>query len=380
MHIYLYLKHFPALADKLNDGPSRTIDGWASGLIMAGAKVTVLCENKNNSEFMTEAGYQVKCFANPETQPSFKLSPELKKYLDDRLIANNSLVILNGIFHPSLYSLSRLLIKYNIPYIVSPFDPYTPAIFKKKLYLKLPYWYLMERFILQQAIAVQVLDFRHKQWLHQLGIKTPVLEAPCGFYPKDVELENTLNWHKEGTIKLLFLGRLDAYNKGLDILLDAFAEIAENRNINLIIQGPDWGDKNKLEYQIAKLSIADKVSILKPDYNNSVSSLIENSDIFCLPSRFEGFSQVALEAMLTARVLLVSEIAGIVPYIQASDCGIVIKEPTVESVKVALLTLLGRRSEWREMGLRGRRYAIAHLTWQQIGVRLFGEYQKLLKI
>lgn len=380
MHIYLYLKHFPALADNLNDGPCRTIDGWATGLVMSGAKVTVLCEGKNNSEFVTAAGYQVKCFANPKTKPSFKLSPELKKYLADRLIDNNSLVILNGIFHPSLYSLAGLLIKYNIPYILSPFDPYTPAIFKKKAYLKWPYWYLMERFILQHALAIQVLDIRHDKWLHQLGIKTPVIEAPCGFYLQDIKLENTLTWHKECDIKLLFLGRLDAYNKGLDILIDAFAEIAENRNMHLIIQGPDWGDKHKLDQQIDKLSISNKVSILKPDYHHSTSFLIENCDIFCLPSRFEGFSQVALDAMLTGRVLLVSEIAGIVPYIEASDCGIVIKEPSIESVKAGLVTLLGRRSEWQEMGLRGRHYAIAHLTWQQIGARLFGEYQKLLNI
>jgi glycosyltransferase involved in cell wall biosynthesis len=43
-----------------------------------------------------------------------------------------------------------------------------------------------------------------------------------------------------------------------------------------------------------------------------------------------------------------------------------------------LQKLLQRRSEWREMGLRGRQYVIDNLNWKKIGEKALSEYQKLL--
>ena len=87
--------------------------------------------------------------------------------------------------------------------------------------------------------------------------------------------------------------------------------------------------------------------------------------MFCLPSRFEGFGLAALEAMLAARVLLVSERAGIARHVAASGCGVAVA-PTVEGVREGLDRLLRRREHWREMGLAGRRHALRHLRWLRL--------------
>jgi glycosyltransferase involved in cell wall biosynthesis len=99
--------------------------------------------------------------------------------------------------------------------------------------------------------------------------------------------------------------------------------------------------------------------------------------VFCLPSRFEGFGLSALEAMLAGRVLLVSERAGIARHIHASECGITV-EPTVAGIGKGLESLLERRAEWREMGLAGRRYALANLQWRNIAAAALDQYHRLV--
>ena len=378
MKIFLYLKHFPANLEKINDGTSKAVHGLATGLVACGIEVIVICEGAQiDSLVKTSAGYYLASFASENTKPAFKLSSNLEKYIASITEADCCLFILNGIFHLSVYALSRLLRKHSLPYIVAPHDPYHPTIFHKNAHLKWPYWYLFERRMLCQACAVQVLDKRHARWLQRLGIKTPTIEVPNGFSASDVHPESDLSWNTDRVPEFLFLGRLDAYNKGLDILLDAVARFDRGSEWKLTIQGPDWGDRAKLEAQVVRLNLADRVTFLKPDYSLSPSSIIANYDIFCITSRFEGFSLSALEAMLAGRVLLVSEIAGIAPYVAASGCGVVV-QPELASIEAGAIELLQQRSRWPEMGLSGRDYVLKHLQWNSIAARALEQYEYLL--
>ncbi|MEL6764531.1 MAG: group 1 glycosyl transferase, partial [Cyanobacteria bacterium J06607_6] len=77
------------------------------------------------------------------------------------------------------------------------------------------------------------------------------------------------------------------------------------------------------------------------------------------------------------RVLLVSEIAGVAPHINASDCGVVV-QPAVASIKAGLEQLLQRRDDWVEMGDRGRRYVLDELCWKTIATTALTHYQTLV--
>jgi glycosyltransferase involved in cell wall biosynthesis len=335
----------------------------------------ILSEEQRPGCFQAEAGYRIRCFESPNTHPSLKLSPQLEEYLETHL-SSEDLVILNGIFHLSIYAMSRCLRRLKVAYVVAPHDPYHPAIFSSKPYLKWPYWYLIERVVLQGAKAVQVLDRRHGEWLHRRGIATPTISVPNGFSQADVQPEEALNWINDRSPQFCFLGRLDAYNKGLDLLLNAFAEVAQVSDATLTIQGPDWGDRPQLQQQTHRLGLDDRVTFLPANYQSAPSALIAIHDVFCLASRFEGFSLAALEAMLAGRVLLVSDIAGIAPHVQASGCGVVVN-PEIATLKAGMLDLLARRSEWQEMGLRGRRYALEFLQWNKIAAEALQHYQSL---
>ncbi|NDJ24085.1 glycosyltransferase [Nostoc sp. B(2019)] len=378
MKLYIYTKGFPPDITLIkSEGTKKAIHGLASGLVKCGIEVIILCEGKSDDSFEMPEGYKIKCFMNPNQNQTFKIANGLKQFISHNL-DRHSLIILSGIFQPRIYAISRVLKKYSVPYVVFPHDPYNPAIFSKNSYVKWVYWYLLERRVLRQAKAVQILDIRHAEFLRDLKVNTPVIAAPNGFLPNEVYPEASLNWNTESTPKFFFIGRIDTHNKGLDLLVDAFAQIVETTDAKLIIQGADKGDKKNLEDRVARLSLSNRTLFLPADYSTPTPLIIKNYDVFCVPSRFEGFSLAALEAMLAGRVLLVSEVAGIAPHVQASGCGVVVV-PEVSEIQSGLRKLLECRSDWKEMGLRGRHYALEHLDWNKIASTALDQYKRLVE-
>ncbi len=378
MKIFFYLKHFPLCNPPCSEGVSKAVHGLASGLAAIGQSVTVLSEGPAAGYRRSEFGYDIRTFSAPHTHPTMRLSPALVAYIKTE-INEGDRVILNGIFHRSVAAMARLLKRQRIPYIVAPHDPYHPTIFQKKKWLKIIYWYLQEAPMLRAAWAVQILDRRHQHYLHQRGIKTKTIALPNGFDPSDIPPASRLQWRQQGIPHLYFLGRFDAHNKGLDLLLTAASQVLEYQGIHVTLQGPEWGDRATLQAQVIRLGIQDHVTFLAPDYQSSPTKLMMEYDIFCVPSRFEGFSLSALEAMLAGRVIVISEVAGLASYVNESGAGLVVK-PTVESIQDALLKLLECRDRWRSMGLSGRNYVLANLKWETIArsaLRAYGGIETL---
>jgi glycosyltransferase involved in cell wall biosynthesis len=378
MHVTFYLKHFPAKGAPVNDGTSTAVDGLASGLVENGVPVTVLCEGATRSSARTRHGYDVECFANRKPYRTFALAPDLEQYVAKRVAPRRGVCLLNGMFHPSVYAMGRCLRRSGVPYVMVPHDPYDPVVFRRNPHLKWPYWFLFERRLLRGASAIQVLDDAHAGWLPGLGVDNPVISTENGIAPATVPAEPELSWRAvEEPARLMFLGRIDAYNKGLDTLLEAFESVSVLADVRLTLQGPDWGDRARLERRAANGPGAQWVRFLDPDYRRNSPKLIADHDVFCLPSRFEGFGLAALEAMLAGRVLLVSARAGIARHVRASECGVAV-EPTAAAVAGGILELLRQKAQWREMGMAGRRYALANLQWKRIAADALAHYEGLV--
>jgi glycosyltransferase involved in cell wall biosynthesis len=373
MKFFFYLKHFPLHDSPCTEGVAKAVHGLATGLVAWGQSVTILGEGPVSGVRRSEFGYDICVFPAANTHPSVKLSPELITYVQGRIQPEDR-VILNGIFHRSVAAFARLLKRQAIPYIVAPHDPYHPAIFQKNKLLKTVYWWLQEAPMLRSAWAVQILDERHQQYLRARGINTRTIALPNGFDTADVVPESRLEWRSSGIPRIYFLGRFDTYNKGLDLLVAAIAQVLKKHSVQLTLQGPEWGDREALKAQVQALGIQDHVTFLEPDYQHSPAALALKYDVFTVPSRFEGFSLSALEAMLAGRVIVISEVAGLAPHVVASDCGLVV-QPTVDSIVSALRQLLDCRDRWPDMGRSGRNYALNELQWKKIAQSALMYYQ-----
>ena len=378
MRIHMYLREFPARGDRLISGMIKAVHGLAAGFAANAARVTVLCEGHVTSRVEVASGYDVRCFAyDGERGSSQSLPSGLRDYLLEQG-EDLGVVVLNSVFNPSVYLVSRLLRRMAVPYIVAPHDPYHPSIFGTNRHLKWPYWYLREKPMLKHARSVQVLDLRHAEWLRSLGIQTPVIEVLNGYAPEDVLPEESLAWRTTGPVRLLYLGRIDSHNKGLDVLLDAFAQLTRGADVELTIQGPDWGDRLSMQRRAQRLGLGNRARFLEPDFDVAAAKITADYDIFCLPSRFEGFGLSALEAMLSGRVLLISDIAGIAPHVRTAGNGVIVA-PDPAHVKAGLEELIANRHLWRDMGLRGRQYALTQLRWERIAAETMESYRQLMR-
>jgi len=377
--VHLYLKHFPAAGVPLRVGTNKAVHGLASGLVTAGAAVEVWCEGERDSQTMAPEGYLIRCFATRAGYRTLRLAPALRAHLQT-LQAEHDLVVLNGMFHPSVYALSRRLGALDIPYVVAPHGPYHPWLFRKNPHLKWPYWYLVERNALKGALALQQLDRRHEIWARRLGITVPIVATENGFLNNDLVPAQELRWRTRAgePIRVLYWGRMDMHTKGLDVLLRGFAQVPNEHSMQLTMQGPDWaGEVSAVHSLIESLNLGSRVTVLPPNFDTIAGRVMNAYDIVCMSSRFEGFGLAALEAMLAARVLLVSRTAGIAPHVEKCDCGVVV-EPNETDIQHGLVRLLSLRSRWREMGLRGRDYAMANLHWNRIAERTLLQYRELL--
>ena len=99
------------------------------------------------------------------------------------------------------------------------------------------------------------------------------------------------------------VGRVQLRQKGHDVALRVFAELARRHpEVQLVVIG-DGPDLPRVQGQAGKLGLGSRVSFLgwRPD----VGSLIPLLDLVLLPSHFEGLPQTALQAS-TARVPVVA--------------------------------------------------------------------------
>jgi len=154
-----------------------------------------------------------------------------------------------------------------------------------------PFWFSCQIFRIAAAVTVQFERYR-EAFPKFLWAKIKV--TPNHIFPAE-KLANSVG--KEGLRKsLLCTGRLSP-EKNQAVLVSAFALIAQNfPDWDLIIVG-SGGQENALKDLIATLPEKISSRIFLQGATNNVPEWLQKAQIFCLPSRWEGFPNSLAEAM-----------------------------------------------------------------------------------
>ncbi len=128
------------------------------------------------------------------------------------------------------------------------------------------------------------------------------------------------------------------HQKGIHVLLRAFAECAKNHpSISLVVVG-DGPERSNLEILARKLGLGSRVRFL--GYRPDVHQILPQFDIFTLPSFGEGFGLVLLEAMACGKAVVATDVMSIPEIVQQGKSGLLVPAQDVSALAEALDTLI----------------------------------------
>ena len=180
---------------------------------------------------------------------------------------------------------------------------------------------------------------------------------------------------------LLWVGRV-APIKGLDTLLDAVARLrASGRPVRLLIVGGDADEamsehEVSLRRRIARLDLTSLVCFVGPQPQSVLPLYYAAADVTVLPSYYESFGMVALEAMACGSPVIASRVGGLVTTVRDGVTGFLIPEADVEALAERIGALVADPDlRWR-IGREGVRWAAQH-RWACVAEAVCREYASL---
>jgi glycosyltransferase involved in cell wall biosynthesis len=177
---------------------------------------------------------------------------------------------------------------------------------------------------------------------------------------------------------LIFLGRLDFWVKGLDLLVEAFACLPGDR-FRLVLVGPDWqGGRARLEQLATRLGCRNRIHFLGPAYGVKKWALLRMADLFVSPSRWEAFSIAQAEAMAMGLPIVTTTRVNLALELREADAALLVPFK-VQPLATAIAAIEADAERRRAVGKRGTAWMRANCDPDRASARFQEFYQSVLQ-
>lgn len=284
------------------------------------------------------------------------------------------LVVFHEIYIPAFLSISKQLRASGVPYIIIPHGSLTKQAQKKKWLKKAVANILLFNRFINHAAAIQCLsqleldstDFEKNKFIGTNGINIPPIMK------KDFSIQG---------IKFVYIGRLDAYHKGIDLLLESFhkkADIIRKNNCNLTICGPDFnGQFANVQALIKENGIEDIVKLKHEITGEDKETVLLDADVFIQTSRFEGMPMGILEALSYGLPCLVTTGTTIGNIIEESDAGWCC-ETNAQAISLKIEQAVQEKESFQKKSENARLLVEKHFSWTDISKGTIEKYKEFL--
>lgn len=326
------------------------------------------------------------------------LKSPLKRQLNPWFISNDwirqiqeefgtpDLVNFHSTYIPFHTALARQCKKVGWPYIITPRGVMSTLAQTVKQTKKSVANLLFFRSYVKNAAAIHALNPREAQEIQDLfevkriftvsnGVEDDLLEAREILSPA-----NLGDFRCTGDFVLGFVGRIDMYHKGLDLLLKAIAILKSETNgfiYKLFLIGPFHSkrDERSCFSLIKSLGLKDDVKSFGPKYGEEKLRYFLTCDVFVHPSRFEGMPMAVLEAMTLGRPCLVTPGSNMGELVR--ECGGWECQPTPRSIAEKIEYIYEKRDSLGVVGQRSHEMMRLRFTWRKVAQKMREEYLKL---
>jgi len=171
------------------------------------------------------------------------------------------------------------------------------------------------------------------------------------------------------------VGRL-TNQKGISYLINAIPAVMKKfTTVKVLIAGSGKEEK-KLKDLACKRGIALKIDFL--GYVKNVAEVINRMDVFVLPSVWEGFPYVLLEAMLLKKPIVATNIFGVDEIIEHGKTGILVEPKNPDSIADAVIELLNDKKKAKTLGAAAHKRVLDRFTLDKTVSKIEQLYYSLL--
>lgn len=274
--------------------------------------------------------------------------------------------------------IARKLRHANIPYIIVPRGALTKKAQNNESKWKkvLANAFIFKRYA-KKALAIQFLTKNEaqntgKEWYNQSFI------LPNGFStPKSIKKSFSAD-----KINATFIGRLDIFHKGIDILIHACSEMSDDlrsSNFKLRIYGPKNKDYEIIQLMINEKGLNDIISLKGETSGEAKEEALLKTDLFVLTSRFEGHPMGLIEALAYGVPALVTPGTNMGEEIANADAGWVCNEASKEAIKLQLQNILKEKTLFVKKGMNAIKLA-KNYDWEVLAKKFHNEVEQILTI
>lgn len=317
--------------ERLN-GVNKVVHQLASKQVEYGRKVAVWGITKKLNHDYGERNFKTRLFKSKRNP--FLLNPTLKKAI--LLKKRKAVFHMHGGWIPIYSTLSKFLYKNAIPYVLTPHGAYNTIAMKRSKWKKRFYFHFFEKSLLSKARKIHFIGESEIEGLAKIFPNKKFLLLPYGF-----EVTQTKDKIKKrpGDFIIGFVGRLDIYTKGLDLLVASFGKFQKfEPNSKLWIVG-DSNQKPMLQRLIANHKLQGKVVLWGSKFGKEKEKLMKQMHIFAHPSRNEGLPVSVLEACEMGIPSIVTKATNMSSYIQQKSAGIAIENENVKALAWAMVVM-----------------------------------------
>ena len=252
-----------------------------------------------------------------------------------------------------------------------------------------------ERHVLARVdciIAATPAEQAQLEWLYKADMRK-VYVVPPGvdvhhFYPIPVdEARQFIGLTPDARI-ILFVGRIERL-KGLDTLIRAVAclrvkDLTEPVNLVVIGGDPDAAPEEmsvemaRIQRMCDDLTVGKMVAFLGKRSQDTLPYYYSAAELVVMPSHYESFGMVALEAMACGTPVIASQVGGLAFLVQDGVTGYHVPDEDDEALCEKLTALLGNVALRRTLGQNAARYA-QNYAWEKIATQIVEIYNNVIK-
>ncbi|MEH2414358.1 glycosyltransferase family 4 protein [Nostoc sp.] len=250
----------------------------------------------------------------------------------------------------------------------------------------------VEKEVLEIAERIVATSPQEKEHMRSLvSTKGNIDIIPCG---ADIQrfgsiareaARHELGIDKEAKV-VLYVGRFDP-RKGIETLVRAVNESAlgDSNNLQLIIGGgstpgnSDGIERDRIEQIVNELGMSDFTIFAGRLSQDILPTYYAAADVCVVPSHYEPFGLVAIEAMASGTPVVASDVGGLQFTVVHEETGLLVPAQDVDAFASAIDRIL-LNPQWRdELAKAGRKRVESKFSWHGVAIQLSELYTQLLE-